>query len=1016
MPNPLSYLIDPIKNIMKPLYDTGVSLFGADSIRTPNSFNLNDFDISSYTDWQNNLSSSFGDAYSSVAMPNNNIQSILTQLGNVKDKNWESALTQAQQDLMNGGNTKSGWEAFDKSVADIHKQQSNFRTGFGKDLMAANSAYSLMGLQQGEAAYNQTQLLDPLSKNNINAFTDAADTGFMANGGMVAKRTLTKADGGIAGGEFIQSEKGEVVMLPDGTIVKTGATKTHKKMKSEGDSDKITDALPEGSIVFPSDKKFTLKKKDFEGIAINVTTPEYKEGEKPQDPEITYFTDLFTKDKNTPAELILQLSKMIPVTQRGEGLINGDDPITNNTNAKNLQARMPWVEQVLSTFPKGQEILGGQNEGATEGTTDGAIEGEETEQFAEGGMVNDKDPKKTTIIVAVEAPQKAKFPIDKPLPKNAPAELKTLYDTYQTKLSNYQNLKKQYDNTSDIETKRSILQQVNGAEEDIRSTAFKYQTHKLNKSGVVKNDEFIKEAKKFKSVANKYAPNTEVIEVPFYGDLSAVESAIKGVKGNKELAVFYHQDQNAGGINTKDIYNKAAELGVNKIYGGSCNGEKQTDCLKNSNFTGDFYYRAGDSWHGVADNPNVVVKDKSGKVDEDATIKNILYSNVSDDNGNAVYRQGGTYEKLTKNNALKLNDGGMITEYKEGGIVGYEPKKALVGTLIAGAIGLGASAFNAYYTNQQLNKMQREAEKLKNKEMQAAGVMAGVQGASLLAQDTKVDTARDNPLYQLQESYLNQMPTEIPQWQVQNYYQELDKTARQNEEWYNNITDPYTRAALMDDSKTLEAKNKAMMQVADTNLKLQQGALDAKYKHYGATLADEVAAANQMRGNTNAVMQGLGQTMVDYEQNKLAAERGLTNAKTQVLSGKASNISNITNNVANLGMAAGSSIDAAKMQTDQMNLMRDLYGNKNTTTGFTPDPNIGKSFSGVTNMELPPVKFTPQLNSTQPSFMTNETQLDALTAIFGDRRMAEIMLDIYKKSNKKETNPENIYNSYMENN
>lgn len=954
-------------------------------------YNLANYNTSLYSDWQNNLSNLFGDAYKSVAMPNSGMQLILNQTQPHSDENANKIFeTQGEE---------AGYKYLNERK----------NVGFSKDLMAANSAYSLMGLQQGEAAYNQTQLLDPLSKNNINAFTDAADTGFMANGGMVAKRTLTKADGGIAGGEFIQSEKGEVVMLPDGTIVKTGATKTHKKMKSEGDSDKITDALPEGSIVFPSDKKFTLKKKDFEGIAINVTTPEYKEGETPQDPEITYFTDLFTKDKNTPAELILQLSKMIPVTQRGEGLINGDDPITNNTNAKNLQARMPWVEQVLSTFPKGREILGGQSEGVNEGVN----EGEETEQFAEGGMVNDKDPKKTTIIVAVEAPQKAKFPIDKPLPKNAPAELKTLYDTYQTKLSNYQNLKKQYDNTSDIETKRSILQQVNGAEEDIRSTAFKYQTHKLNKSGVVKNDEFIKEAKKFKSVANKYAPNTEVIEVPFYGDLSAVESAIKGVKGNKELAVFYHQDQNAGGINTKDIYNKAAELGVNKIYGGSCNGEKQTDCLKNSNFTGDFYYRAGDSWHGVADNPNVVVKDKSGKVDEDATIKNILYSNVSDDNGNAVYRQGGTYEKLTKNNALKLNDGGMITEYKEGGIVGYEPKKALVGTLIAGAIGLGASAFNAYYTNQQLNKMQREAEKLKNKEMQAAAAIGGAQAVSLLAQDTSLK-GKD---YTLENSYLNQLSTEIPNYiQDSAYNRVLAENNAQTNAIFNNTADFNTGVAVLDSlgSKSIEAKSKLASDFALKGVDMKDRVTEAKYNQAAKESSEKADLFNAMTSNKNAVIQGLGQTMVDFEQNKLAAERGLTNAKTQVLSGKASNISNLTNNVANLGMAAGSAYEAEQAQKRQLEAMRSMYGTQ-VTNDVSRQTGVGsQTFSPQTTTQLNAPLTT--LNSTQPSFMTNETQLDALTAIFGDRRMAEIMLDIYKKSNKKETNPENIYNSYMENN
>lgn len=900
----------------------------------PFNYELGNWDSSKYRDWQDSL----GSVYDKVAMPDSNWQTLFNT-GLKNNLKWNDVT-----DIMRNG--------IQSYIGDYRNNQ------FSKDLTAASSAYSLMGLQQGEAAYNQTQLLDPLSKNNINAFTDAADTGFMANGGMVAKRTLTKADGGIAGGEFIQSEKGEVVMLPDGTIVKTGATKTHKKMKSEGDSDKITDALPEGSIVFPSDKKFTLKKKDFEGIAINVTTPEYKEGETPQDPEITYFTDLFTKDKNTPAELILQLSKMIPVTQRGEGLINGDDPITNNTNAKNLQARMPWVEQVLSTFPKGQEILGGQNEGATEGTTDGAIEGEETEQFAEGGIITED------------------------MKKNAKASVSKYFDPTS--------------NPTIAEIQKQNPAAFNRFVKDLKANPPKiveFNSDKDNRLGYYEPAEQDKKTWKPKDGGTLYINTNKILR-------DKTQESIEGTIAH-ELG-----HQGAWFNKALQVHNMQA---AKKVYGD--------DMTKIANVDEDAaHVRMIKMNSGDIGKKNYSTKDVDRLIKEDSNDIRYLMKSLNNDKEKVATYLNELVVNSTKDNSTKYaKDGGMITEYKEGGIVGYEPKKALVGTLIAGAIGLGASAFNAYYTNQQLNKMQREAEKLKNKEMQAAAAIGGAQAVSLLAQDTSLK-GKD---YTLENSYLNQLSTEIPNYiQDSAYNRVLAENNAQTNAIFNNTADFNTGVAVLDSlgSKSIEAKSKLASDFALKGVDMKDRVTEAKYNQAAKESSEKADLFNAMTSNKNAVIQGLGQTMVDFEQNKLAAERGLTNAKTQVLSGKASNISNLTNNVANLGMAAGSSIDAAKMQTEQMNLMRDLYGNKNTTTGFTPDPNIGKSFSGVTNMELPPVKFTPQLNSTQPSFMTNETQLDALTAIFGDRRMAEIMLDIYKKSNKKETNPENIYNSYMENN
>lgn len=849
MPNPLSYLIDPIKNIMKPLYDTGVSLFGADSIRTPNSFNLNDFDISSYTDWQNNLSSSFGDAYSSVAMPNNNIQSILTQLGNVKDKNWESALTQAQQDLMNRGNTKSGREAFDKTVADIHKQQSDFRTGFGKDLMAASSAYSLMGLQQGEAAYNQTQLLDPLSKNNINAFTDAADTGFMANGGMVAKRTLTKADGGIAGGEFIQSEKGEVVMLPDGTIVKTGATKTHKKMKSEGDSDKITDALPEGSIVFPSDKKFTLKKKDFEGIAINVTTPEYKEGEKPQDPEITYFTDLFTKDKNTPAELILQLSKMIPVTQRGEGLINGDDPITNNTNAKNLQARMPWVEQVLSTFPKGQEILGGQSEGVNEG--------EETEQFAEGGIITED------------------------MKKNAKASVSKYFDPTL--------------NPTIAEIQKQNPAAFNRFVKDLKANPPKiveFNSDKDNRLGYYEPAEQDKKTWKPKDGGTLYINTNKTLR-------DKTQESIEGTIAH-ELG---HQGT---------WFNKALQVhnmqAAKKVYGD--------DMTKIANVDEDAaHVRMIKMNSGDIGKKNYSTKDVDRLIKEDSNDIRYLMKSLNNDKEKVATYLNELVVNSTKDNSTKYaKDGGMITEYKEGGIVGYEPKKAIAGLVIAGVLGAG-SVLGNYLSSKQSERRQKaiiDASLKEQKGLLGLGFTANALGT--LAQDTTLQ-GKD---YTLENSYLNQLSTEIPNYiQDSAYNKILAENNAQTNAIFNNTADFNTAVAVLDNigSKNIEAKSKLASDFALKGVEMKDRVTEAKYNQAAKESSEKADLFNAMTGNRNNAIANLAASTSNYTEGLGSLEANKANSYLGLEATKRQNDRDLFQGISSVGMNIAGSLAGASSQS-----------------------------------------------------------------------------------------------------
>lgn len=266
--------------------------------------------------------------------------------------------------------------------------------------------------------------------------------------------------------------------------------------------------------------------------------------------------------------------------------------------------------------------------------------------------IEDDSKKRTTLVVAMEVPKKSKYFLDKAIPKTAPQELKDIYNSYQQQVDSYHKLKQEYNSTNDAETADAIGRQMTNAEESIRNTAFEFRRNPLNLTDEVMNDEFIKVGNKFKKAAKKYIPNINIELVPFYGDFTGVETTIKKAydKGDKvETALNFHAGEYAGGIDTEEIYNKLNELGVSTTYCLSCHGEKQKDNINSSNYKGDVYIREGTSWYDIADNPKVVVKDKKGKVDEKATMINMMYSLIPNwDNGGTSYKQGGDYAKVQK--------------------------------------------------------------------------------------------------------------------------------------------------------------------------------------------------------------------------------------------------------------------------------------------------------------------------------------------------------------------------------
>lgn len=207
------------------------------------------------------------------------------------------------------------------------------------DAFAASASYNLMGLNEGMANYAKNVANDPLNKDNLKPFITTGDSGF-AN-------PLAAEFGAIVNYGKVQTEKDEVIVMPDGSIIDSASKSTHKKMKDED----VTEYLPQDSLVF-SNKTMVKKdkfKKDKDDI-VSATISNYTETDKPELPVQFRISDLFgSKKEMSSAELIKKVRSMFPVKES-----SGDDtepsklsPIDIRTNEANKIARMPYIAAIF---------------------------------------------------------------------------------------------------------------------------------------------------------------------------------------------------------------------------------------------------------------------------------------------------------------------------------------------------------------------------------------------------------------------------------------------------------------------------------------------------------------------------------------------------------------------------------------------------------------------------------------------------------------------------------------------
>lgn len=135
----------------------------------------------------------------------------------------------------------------------------------------------------------------------------------------------------------IQTELDEFMLLPDGSLVNTNAKSKHKDM----DKDQVTDFVPESTIIFSEEKKFSPKKLSKEENFLGWGVQKYKEGEIGAEIERIELTDIIGDKKMSYSEAAKKVGKMYPVNNDNKG-----DVITEITNMENMVNRLDILKKL----------------------------------------------------------------------------------------------------------------------------------------------------------------------------------------------------------------------------------------------------------------------------------------------------------------------------------------------------------------------------------------------------------------------------------------------------------------------------------------------------------------------------------------------------------------------------------------------------------------------------------------------------------------------------------------------
>ena len=182
----------------------------------------------------------------------------------------------------------------------------------------------------------------------------------------------------------IQTEKGEMIVMPTGDLVKVMATKRHHQM----DEDEVTDVAPEGAYILSSFGKVRINRDEAEQVITETGVKPYRIGSSQDSPTEKNLASMMTKKSMSPADIAKRVDRFFPVNSTS-------NPFELAANNENKTHRVPYLEGLiqLSELDKLRKGIDSGMESQQQENED-----EMTEAFKNGGSTWGGVPMRNMLI------------------------------------------------------------------------------------------------------------------------------------------------------------------------------------------------------------------------------------------------------------------------------------------------------------------------------------------------------------------------------------------------------------------------------------------------------------------------------------------------------------------------------------------------------------------------------------------------------------------------------------------
>lgn len=196
---------------------------------------------------------------------------------------------------------------------------------------------------------------------------------------------LYAEEGGITPGDVpaeeltpVQTEEGEMMLLPSGVLTATKAKEKHDDM----DEDDVTDILPAGTIIFSNSLDNMLPiNEELEDTILGYGTAFYSEDGDNTEVEAVQFEEVLDdkKKKMTFAEIATNIKNKFSTVKDHKDVFN------NITNVENMQARIPFLMKLTEL----QDKVMGTSSIPTTQTAQAFSKGGVVKKYPLGGQIYD---------------------------------------------------------------------------------------------------------------------------------------------------------------------------------------------------------------------------------------------------------------------------------------------------------------------------------------------------------------------------------------------------------------------------------------------------------------------------------------------------------------------------------------------------------------------------------------------------------------------------------------------------